>query len=253
MADSLTNDSNVEEADTVILEKGNWFEGMVGSDEMRSCSDERVFPVVEPMNDDAESECESSSRSEADVARSALEVEADALARFIERQRIQTMFELRSLRLGERPVTGQPNRERIQTFLSNVQEQQRERTQRVPSSRPAAPSAHTADINALATRRCVSAALSSAGFRQDLENAVRRSVQPQSTRPAQEIPRAPPLPEQPATPANEAVSSSTSASEEPPPMLSDLFDAPWNIQRYHLTSLTFPFLVLVVALDKNGN
>ncbi|CAF5121035.1 unnamed protein product, partial [Rotaria sp. Silwood1] len=56
-----------------------------------------------------ESECSSSARSEEDVACSALEVEADAFTRFIERQRTEVMFELRRLRLGERPVTGQHN------------------------------------------------------------------------------------------------------------------------------------------------
>ena len=160
-----------------------------------------------------------------------MEVEADALARFIERQRIQTMFELRCLRMGERPVTGQPNRERIETFLTNIQEQQQEQARRVPASRPAAPSAHTADIDALATRRCVSAALGSASFRQDLENAVRRSVQTQPARATQEIPRAPPLPEGLVVPIDEIPSSSTSESDEVAPTVSDVFDAPWNIQR----------------------
>lgn len=119
-----------------------------------------------------ESEC--SSRSEEEVAYSALEVEADAFTRFIERQRMDVMFELRRLRLGERPVTGQPNRERIETFLNNRQESQQET--RVPSTRPVIPSAHSADIDALTNRRCVSAALTSSSFRQDLENAIRQSV-----------------------------------------------------------------------------
>lgn len=119
-----------------------------------------------------ESEC--SSRSEEDLARSALEVEADAYTRFIERQRLEVMYELRRIRLGERPVTGQPNRERIETFINNVHEHQQET--RVPSTRPAAPSAHIADIDALTNRRCVSAALSSTAFRQDLENTIRHTI-----------------------------------------------------------------------------
>ncbi|UJR10518.1 hypothetical protein I4U23_014721 [Adineta vaga] len=121
-----------------------------------------------------ESECSSSTRSEEDVASSALEIEADAFTRFIERQRMEVMFELRRLRLGERPVTGQPNRERIETFLNSFQESQQET--RVPATRPAMPSAHMADIDALTNRRCVSVALGSAAFRQDLENAVRQSI-----------------------------------------------------------------------------
>jgi len=140
-----------------------------------------------------ESECSSSSRSEEEVACSALEIEADAFTRFIERQRVEVMFELRRLRLGERPVTGQPNRERIETFLNNIQEHQQET--RIPSTRPVVPSAHIADIDALANRRCVSAALSSAAFRQDLENTIRHSI---GVRPVQQIPPAPPLPRVPA-------------------------------------------------------
>ena len=136
-----------------------------------------------------ESECSSSTRSEEDLTRAALEVEADAFTRFIERQRLEVMFELRRLRLGERPVTGQPNRERIETFLNNIQENQQET--RSPSTRVAPPSAHIADIDALASRRCVSGALGSVNFRQDLENAIRHTI---GTRPTQPAPRAPPAP-----------------------------------------------------------
>lgn len=136
-----------------------------------------------------ESECSSSSRSEIDVARSALEIEANAFTRFIERQRVEVMFELRNLRLGERPVTGQPNRDRIQTFIDNIQQQQQQPSlSRTFSTRPTVPSAHVADINALANRRCVSAALGSGAFRQDLENAIRRTIE------TQRIPQAPPVP-----------------------------------------------------------
>jgi hypothetical protein len=96
------------------------------------------------------------------------------------------MFELRRLRLGERPVTGQPNRERIETFLNNLQENQQET--RVPSTRPVVPSAHIADINSLANRRCVSAALSSTAFRQDLENTIRHSIRTPSVASVQQVP-----------------------------------------------------------------
>ncbi|CAF4264282.1 unnamed protein product [Rotaria magnacalcarata] len=141
-----------------------------------------------------ESECSSSTRSDEDLARSVLEIEADAFRRFIERQRTEVMFELRHIRLGERPVTGQPNRERIETFLNNIQEQQHQH-RRVPSTRPATPSAHIDDIDSLASRRCVSAALGSVLFRQDLESAIRRSITPRTVPPVQQTPRAPPIPE----------------------------------------------------------
>ncbi|CAF2780352.1 unnamed protein product [Rotaria sp. Silwood2] len=140
-----------------------------------------------------ESECSSSSRSEEDVACSALEVEADAFTRFIERQRIEVMFELRRLRLGERPVTGQHNRERIETFLNNIHEHQQET--RVPSTRPAPPSAHIADIDALVNRRCVSAALGSAAFRQDLENTIRHSIGIRPATPVQQTPQTSNIPQ----------------------------------------------------------
>lgn len=153
-----------------------------------------------------ESECSTSSRSEADIAMSALEVEADAYTRFIERQRMDVMYELRRLRIGERPVTGQPNRERIETFINTIHENQQEPT-RIPSRRPPVPSAHMADINALASRRCVSAALTSVAFRQDLENTIRQSIglRPATPTPAPapattpivplaRIPQAPPMP-----------------------------------------------------------
>jgi hypothetical protein len=136
-----------------------------------------------------ESECSLSSLNDAEVTYSTLETEADAFTRFIERQRMEVMFELRRLRLGERPVTGQPNRERLANFISNAQENRQE--VRTPSTRAATPSAHTADINALMNRRCVTAALASVAFRRDLESAIRNSI---STPPPVAIPQPPTLP-----------------------------------------------------------
>ncbi|UJR35369.1 hypothetical protein I4U23_028126 [Adineta vaga] len=145
------------------------------TEEMIVSKDEHQLTTTIQENDCA-SECSFSTRSEEDLTRSILEVEADAFTRFIDRQRVEVMFELRNLRLGDRPVTGQSNRERIETFLNDVQAR---REQRTPATRPVVPSAHLADINALANRGCVSSALRSTGFRQDLENAIRRSIEPQ--------------------------------------------------------------------------
>ncbi|CAF3364815.1 unnamed protein product [Rotaria sp. Silwood1] len=139
------------------------------------------------------SECNSSSRSKEDITRSVLEIEADAFTRFIERQCTEVMFELRRLRLDERPVTDQPNHERIETFVNNIHEQQR--NIRTPSTRPIVPSAHLAGIDALANHRCVSAALRSTAFRQDLENAIRHSIGTQRITPVQQIPQALPMPQ----------------------------------------------------------
>lgn len=172
-----------------------------------------------------ESECSSSTRSEEDVARSALVVEADAFTRFIERQRVEVMFELRNLRLGERPVTGQPNRERIETFLNHIQENQQET--RAPSARPAAPSAHIADIDALTDRRCVSRALGSAAFRQDLENTIRQSI---GIRAAQPVPQAPPAPA-PVPVQQEQRPPQTTPVVPPAPVPAPLM----NIQRYRIS------------------
>lgn len=141
--------------------------------------DEAITTVVHENGYESECSSSSSSRSEEEIACSALEIEADAFTRFIERQRLEVMFELRRLRLGERPVTGQPNRERIETFLNNIHDRQNETGNQ--STRPTVPSAHTADIDALINRRCVSGVLSSAAFRQDLESTIRRTI---TTRPA---------------------------------------------------------------------
>ncbi|CAF0780101.1 unnamed protein product [Adineta ricciae] len=154
-----------------------------------SKDEQQKQPITTLVQDnDCESECSFSTRSEEDITRSILEVEADAFTRFVDRQRVEVMYELRNLRLGERPVTGQFNRERIETFLNSIQTQ---REQRAPSTQPAAPSAHLADINALADRGCVTSALRSTAFRQDLENAIRRSVQPRPNASTSQIPPAP--------------------------------------------------------------
>ena len=209
-----------------------------------------------------ESECGSNSRSEVDVTSSAFEIEADAFTRFIERQRVEVTFELRRLRLGERPVTGQSNRERIETFLNNIQEQDT----RAPSTRPVVPSAHIADINALANRRCVSAALGSAGFRQDLENSIRRSITPRPITPAQQIPPAPPIPQ---TFASNTIEQPHVQITPDPPVLpvrvplirrdqqrsqntETLPREPFNLERYCI-SIIYSFIKLIISIDKNVN
>ncbi|CAF0834638.1 unnamed protein product [Adineta steineri] len=179
MADEIVNSTDlnmatggVEDSEVVVSTKGSEMKYIIYKYFTLNYLDQ---PMIQTVDENGyESECSSSSRSEADIARSALEVEADAFTRFIERQRTEVMFELRNLRLGDRPVTGQPNRERIESFLNDIQESQQ--VVRAPSTRPPVPSAHMADINALTSRRCVSAALGSAAFRQDLENTIRQSM-----------------------------------------------------------------------------
>lgn len=163
------------------------------------------------------------------------------------------MFELRHLRLGERPVTGQSNRGRIETFLNNIQEQQHPNL-RVPSSRPTMPSAHWADIDALASRRCVSAALGSVSFRQDLENAIRQSIVSRTPSQVQQIPRAPPVPQNLASNMTESQHSQTipdlpavpavlerpiTRQQQAAPVNPTLRNEPFNIQRYYFFHLLF--------------
>lgn len=220
---SLTLASAVEVLQAAAAMKGRPSSSALHFEQRVHPSDESLATTV--SDNDCASECSFLSRSEEDVARSALEVEADAFTHFIDRQRVETMFELRNLRLGERPVTGQPNRDRIQTFLNHIRQQ---RDQRTPSAQPAAPSAHIADINALATRRCVSAALGSVGFRQDLENAVRRSIEPRPAAARPNIPQAPPMPRA-LTPA--VVPAPTAREPEPPRTPLPPAPEPLNLQR----------------------
>lgn len=199
-----------------------------------------------------ESECSTSTRSEEDIARSALEVEADTFTRFIERQRVEVMFELRNIRLGERPVTGQANREQIQTFLNRVQEQQQQpQPRRIPSTRPVVPSAHIADIDALANRRCVSAALGSAAFRRDLENVVRNTIdrqvatpvlRTQQTSPVQQIPQAPPIPRTLTRQTIETQNLPNNAETERPQITQTETQEPFSVERYCNPTIYFHLL-----------
>ena len=183
-----------------------------------------------------ESECSTASRSDEEVAYSALETEADAFTRFIERQRVEVMFELRRLRLGERPVTGQPNRERIETFINNARENHQET--RTPSTRPVVPSAHMADIDALSSRRCVSAALGSLGFRQDLENVVRQSIGTRTVAPITPTPQRPPAP---------PTSAAPSVVPAPPTVTVQQTS---HVERYGLSTTVLLRIDCIVAFDR---
>lgn len=208
----------------------------------------------------------SSSKIDEDLARSALEIEADAFTRFIERQRVEVMFELRHLRLGERPVTGQSNRERIASFLTQIQEQQQHQNMRAPAVRPAMPSAHIDDIDSLVNRRCVSAALGSMAFRQDLENVIRRSIGTRTVPSRQSIPRAPPMPQSftpinieqqhsqnlPDSPTTLAPIESTINEQRRPDINQNLTHEPFNIERYSI-SLTCLLIngIIFSIIDRN--
>jgi len=94
--------------------------------------------------------------------------------RLLERNRNEIMFELRRMQLGDRPVTGQGNKEALETLIQrhiespiNVEEHR--------------PEAVIVEVQGLVQSRPVSSILGT-GFRRRLENALRSSFQTVSTR-----------------------------------------------------------------------
>ncbi len=85
------------------------------------------------------------------------------------------MYELRRLQHGDRPVTGQGNKEVVENFFS-----------RALNTDPSAPSTSSTEqqrpesvvveVNALVERRPVSSILQSSGFRRNLESALRGAI-----------------------------------------------------------------------------
>ena len=88
------------------------------------------------------------------------------------------MYELRRLRLGDRPVTGQGSKERLEEFFARELNQ--------PTVNNAAnvnnalglrrPESVVVEVNALVERRPVSSVLESSAFRQSLENSLRSYI-----------------------------------------------------------------------------
>ena len=208
---------------------------------MSGCSGESAAEAAHENG--YESECSSVSRSDEELAYSALETEADAFTRFIERQRTEVMFELRRLRLGERPVTGQPNRERIETFMNNSRENHQQT--RTPSTRPVVPSAHMADIDALSNRRCVSAALGSLGFRQDLENVVRQSIGTRTVAPSTPPPPPPPSQRPPSPPTAQSF-----VPAPPAAVVQQRQQQTSHVERYSLSKVILSWADRIVAFDR---
>lgn len=99
-----------------------------------------------------------------------------------------TMFELRTLRHGVRPVTGHGHRQTLEDFMNKLaksQEKPQENKQNVPSNRDDVeehrPDAVVVEVQGLFQERRVSSLLQSAEFRRQLEgiicNSVSRSIQ----------------------------------------------------------------------------
>ena len=82
------------------------------------------------------------------------------------------MFELRRLRMGDRPVTGQGNKEAVEEFFTSSSTQYNEPAPAVNHR----PEAIIVEVQGLVERRKVSSLLNSANFRQRLENTVRSSM-----------------------------------------------------------------------------
>ena len=89
------------------------------------------------------------------------------------------MFELRNLRNGEKPVSGQEERRRAVESLVNRVTRSSSNSQDQPvvvQDEALRPEHITVEVNALIERRPVSSVLQSAAFRRSLENSVRRAV-----------------------------------------------------------------------------
>ena len=89
------------------------------------------------------------------------------------------MFELRNLRHGEKPVSGQEERRRAVEGLVNRVVRSSSNSQDQPTvvqDEAIRPEHITVEVNALIERRPVSSVLQSAAFRRSLENSVRRAV-----------------------------------------------------------------------------
>ena len=82
------------------------------------------------------------------------------------------MFELRRLKMGERPVTGQGNKEAVEGFF---QRQLNSAETGVPTEEHR-PEAVMVEVQGLVERAPVSSILQSQGFRRRLENALRTSI-----------------------------------------------------------------------------
>lgn len=117
------------------------------------------------------------------------------LQRFLQQQRNDLMFELRRIRHGERPVTGQNNRENIANFMSkHLQEPAGASSGKtnIPANVDAVeehrPEAILVEVQGVIEQRRVSSMLQTQSFRRHLENIIRGSIAAAS-RPRLPLPR----------------------------------------------------------------
>ncbi|KAI0232094.1 hypothetical protein LSAT2_017595 [Lamellibrachia satsuma] len=99
----------------------------------------------------------------------------DGLDRLLHRHRSEIMFELRRLQMGDRPVTGQGNREAVEDFFSQTAPHA-ESSAATGTTTHHRPESIIVEVNALVERRPVSSMLQSDLFRRNLETMVRGTL-----------------------------------------------------------------------------
>ncbi|KAK7494703.1 hypothetical protein BaRGS_00014101 [Batillaria attramentaria] len=172
---------------------------------------------------------EDSSGSDAELSsRESLEMSADmngangaddaGLQRFLQQQRRDLMFELRRISHGERPVTGQNNRENIASFMAkHLQEPSGADSgkENVPANVDAVeehrPEAVVVEVQGVFEQRRVSSMLQTQSFRRHLENIIRGSIA-SARRPAPLRTRAS-EPPRPSTPVQRNAASAAAQSD----------------------------------------
>lgn len=100
------------------------------------------------------------------------------------------MYELRRIRFGDRPVTGQNNRENIEKFISKHMQEPAGASHgkdNVPANVDAVdvhrPEAVVVEVQGVFEQRRVSSILQTSNFRRHLENIIRGSIASASQRP----------------------------------------------------------------------
>ena len=95
-----------------------------------------------------------------------------------QRMKSDLMFELRNIQHGERPVTGQNNRENINKFMSkHFTPTDGKQIQDEEDAEDHRPESVVVEVQGVIERKPVSSVLQSAAFRRQLENVIRGSIQ----------------------------------------------------------------------------
>lgn len=100
------------------------------------------------------------------------------------------MFELRKLKMGDKPVTGTDNKKNVEQFFNN------QLYPEPPKPQENRPEAVIVEVQGLVQSRPVSSLLQSARFRRSLENAIRGGLSSVSAS-VTNTPQAPARPAQP--------------------------------------------------------